>query len=101
VTVVIGPVDELGLVMVSQREERRPPGDDQTSAVLRVFCSPQAGDSGADMVVLPGLDTIDVSTVYTSLLGIRTTATASQSSPTCTSSGDLGYSLSAASACCA
>ncbi len=30
---------------------------------------PRAGDSGADLIVMPGLDTIDVSAIDTSLVG--------------------------------
>jgi esterase/lipase superfamily enzyme len=35
----------------------------------KVHGYPRAGDSGAELIVLPGMDTIDVSTVDTSLLG--------------------------------
>jgi len=35
----------------------------------KVHGYPRAGDSGAELIVLPGMDTIDVSTIDTSLLG--------------------------------
>jgi esterase/lipase superfamily enzyme len=43
--------------------------DEALIASKRVHGYPRAGDSGSDLVVVPGIDTIDVSDIDTSLLG--------------------------------
>jgi esterase/lipase superfamily enzyme len=46
-------------------------GDEALRASQKLSGYPRAGQGGADVVVLPGIDTVDASAVDTSLLGLR------------------------------
>lgn len=58
------------IVKTAQRVTLYASSKDEALALSRKFHGyPRAGDSGSDLVVVPGIDTIDVSAVDTSLLG--------------------------------